>query len=259
MTRLFAATLLLVAPLSSAAEQPALHTEFEQVMTAIVEAMPGLVVTSKTRSAADQARLEAQGYAPHRHSQHQIGLAWDLVGSAEDLRIVEERARESGLVPLRMRSPVTGRAYLHVQRFERSPLLDLDDETVAALVAAVSEPRPVATARADEGVDAPEPEDPWDVGATPVEEPMVVPQPVGVAGFEFPRRLLARKASGRIVLRLEINESGEVEDLHIEESDLPAFDSFVARQVKRWQFTPFLQQGRAVAATARLPIPIHIN
>lgn len=259
MMRLFTATLLLIAPLSSAAEQPSPHIEFERLMTAIVEAVPGLIVTSKTRSDADQARLEAQGYAPHRHSQHKIGLAWDLVGSAESLRIVEERARESGLVPLRMRSPVTGRAYLHVQRFERSPLRDLDDEAVASLVAAVSAPRKVEPAGADEPVDAPEPEDSPSVAEVPVEEPAVIPQPVGVAGLEFPRRLLARKARGRIVLRLEINEAGQVDELHIEESDLPAFESFVARQVKRWQFTPFLQQGRAVAATARLPIPIHIN
>jgi protein TonB len=85
------------------------------------------------------------------------------------------------------------------------------------------------------------------------------PRPIGVTGFDFPRRLLTRKVSGRIVLLLELNAEGRVLDARVDSSDLPDFDDFVVGQVKRWRFTPPTQQGRAVQARARLPIPIHVN
>jgi protein TonB len=86
-----------------------------------------------------------------------------------------------------------------------------------------------------------------------------VPRPVGVTGLNFPPRLLKKKASGRIVLLLKLSHEGKVMDVEVASSTLPAFDDFVAGEVRRWKFTPPMQQGRPVNAQARLPIPIQIN
>jgi protein TonB len=86
-----------------------------------------------------------------------------------------------------------------------------------------------------------------------------VPRPIGVSGFNFPRRLRREKVSGRIVLLLKLDERGDVLDVQLESSTLPAFDDFVLKEVETWRFTPPTQQGRAVKAKARLPIPINVN
>lgn len=233
------------------------RSAFERAMAGITEDFPEIIVTSTARSEADQERLRRQGYAPHRHSQHRLGLAWDLVAPPEILERVAERAREHGFTAIPMRSPVSGRLYLHVQRYARSPLRlapsDSRDEGIDPEVADGEAP-------ASEIGDAePEIESVAATGTTAVVETTEIPRPIGVAGFEFPRRLLARRAQGTIVLLVELDPEGHVEELRVDSSDLPAFERFVTREVKRWKFTPFLQEGRAVAATARLPIPIHIH
>lgn len=241
----------------SAPEPETLRSDFDRAMNTIVADLPGLVVTSKARTAADQQRLRAQGYRPHRHSQHRLGLAWDLAGGAEVLRIAEERARLRGFVPIPMRSPVTGRVYLHVQRFARSP-----NRTEAGVqIAALAEPAPASPGPLDPSEGASDA-----IGTARVQEekvaaeaPVSAPRPLGAAGFEFPRRLLAKRVRGTIVLLLEINEAGRVDDLKVDRSDLPDFDSFVADTVKRWKFTPAVREGLPVSATARLPIPIRIQ
>ena len=86
-----------------------------------------------------------------------------------------------------------------------------------------------------------------------------IPRPIGVSGFNFPRRLLKKKVSGRIVLLLKLDQDGKVLEVEIDQSNLPNFDSFVLGEVKRWRFTPPTQQGRPVRAKARLPIPINIS
>ena len=84
------------------------------------------------------------------------------------------------------------------------------------------------------------------------------PRPIG-ASLNFPSRLKRKKAKGQVVLLIKLDESGEVISAEIDASNLPAFNSFVRREVRRWRFTPPTQQGRPVKAQARLPIPININ
>ena len=86
-----------------------------------------------------------------------------------------------------------------------------------------------------------------------------MPRPIGVVGMNFPPRLLKRKAAGKIVLLLKLDADGRVLDVDVESSDLPDFDDFVAAEVRRWRFTPAMQQGRPVKALARLPVPIRIS
>ncbi len=86
-----------------------------------------------------------------------------------------------------------------------------------------------------------------------------MPRPIGVSGFDFPRRLRRKPVSGRIVLFIQLDPNGEVLDVRIDASDLPDFDDFVSDAVAKWKFTPPTQQGRPVKAQAKLPIPIHIK
>lgn len=85
------------------------------------------------------------------------------------------------------------------------------------------------------------------------------PRPIGVTGFNFPRRLARKKVNGRITLLIKLDETGRVLEAEVERSNLPDFDAFVANEVREWRFTPPTQQGRPVKAMARFPIPIRIQ
>ncbi len=85
------------------------------------------------------------------------------------------------------------------------------------------------------------------------------PRPLGFHDFEFPPRLLRKKAAGRIVLLVDLDPEGQVLDVQVDSSDLPAFEQFVASEVRSWTFTPPTRRGLPVAARARLPIPIRIE
>jgi TonB family protein len=56
-----------------------------------------------------------------------------------------------------------------------------------------------------------------------------------------------------------LSPEGRVVDVEVDRSDLPHLDEFVSDQVRRWRFTPPMQQGVPVATTARLPISIEID
>ncbi|MGH0031994.1 MAG: TonB family protein [Myxococcota bacterium] len=86
-----------------------------------------------------------------------------------------------------------------------------------------------------------------------------IPRPMGGARLDFPRRLKKKKVSGKVVLLVKLDETGRVLDARVDSSNLPDFDGVVARQVKKWTFTPPTQGGQPVKAQARLPIPINIR
>ena len=241
---------LVVLPLVSRAGESPPAVDWAETRAAFARAMAEITsgvaearVTSKHRTEADQERLAEQGYRPHPHSQHKLGLAWDVAAPAESLETLRDLARAQGFTALIMTSPVTGASYLHVQRFARSPLGK--QKAAPVLVAAA----------------APEPAAPAPVAAAPIEpEPAIEPpRPMAGARLDFPRRLLRKKVDGRIVLLLEVSEEGRVLDVAVDSSDLPEFEDFVANEVRRWSFHPPTREGRPVVATARLPIPIRLD
>ncbi len=85
------------------------------------------------------------------------------------------------------------------------------------------------------------------------------PRPIGVFGFNFPRRLLKEPANGRIVLLIKLSSEGKVLDVELSSSNLPRFNDFVMKEVRGWKFTPPTQDGKPVNAVARLPIPIRVR
>ncbi len=85
------------------------------------------------------------------------------------------------------------------------------------------------------------------------------PRPIGVFGFNFPRRLLKEPANGRIVLLIKLSHEGKVLGVEVASSNLPRFDDFVMKEVRGWKFTPPTRNGEPVNAVARLPIPIRVR
>ena len=95
------------------------------------------------------------------------------------------------------------------------------------------------------------------------------PIPIGVSGFDFPRRLRRSPVDGQIVLLLEISEKGEVLDVQVASSDLPDFSDFVSREVRGWSLPlrPHRQVAlsgprhgfrfRSTSTRGRLPAPPH--
>jgi protein TonB len=250
-----AARAVMAEPAPAPAPTPDLdvRAHFEQRMSEIVADLADVVVTSKHRTDADQERIAALGYKPHRHSQHKLGLAWDCAGPMEALETIRDRARSHGFTPLIMKSPVTGVSYVHVQRYARRKLpANLLPPPAPEAPAVFAEEAPaVAAVQAT-------PADPVDpIAQAPLDGPP--PKPVGVAGLELPRELRKKKISGRIVLLVKLSAEGEVVDLRVDSSDLPDFEPFVVGEVRQWRFTPPTRQGEPVEAFARLPIPIHVN
>jgi len=86
-----------------------------------------------------------------------------------------------------------------------------------------------------------------------------LPRPIGVSGFNFPRRLKTKKVSGKIYLLIQLDERGNVTSCEVDSSNLPDFDDFIRGEVAGWRFTPPTKSGQPVKAQARLPIPIRIN
>jgi TonB family protein len=82
---------------------------------------------------------------------------------------------------------------------------------------------------------------------------------LGSPKLDFPGHLRRQRAKGQIVLLVGLSPEGRVVDVEVDRSDLPHLDEFVSDQVRRWRFTPPMQQGVPVATTARLPISIEID
>lgn len=80
------------------------------------------------------------------------------------------------------------------------------------------------------------------------------PQPLGSADLEAPEISLI-VASGRMILKLWIDESGEVVDVDIENTDLPAVFSQTAQAAfKRLRFTPGERGGVRVGSVMRIEV-----
>jgi len=117
---------------------------------------------------------------------------------------------------------------------------------LAAWVQARPPPAPVEVAVEEEGP----------VDAAELDEML---RPVVGGQIDLPRRLMRNRVDGQIVLALELNREGEVTDLHVDSSNLPAFEKVVSKQVRSWKFTPPTRGGRPVEARAKLPISITLD
>ncbi len=80
------------------------------------------------------------------------------------------------------------------------------------------------------------------------------PQPVSRAQPVYPRSLLNAGIGGRVVIRATIGSNGEVIDTSIAEpSGEIQLDRAANLAVKRWRFSPAMQNGRPVVGSVLIP------
>ncbi|MBI2073875.1 MAG: energy transducer TonB [Gemmatimonadetes bacterium] len=99
------------------------------------------------------------------------------------------------------------------------------------------------------------PEQPPSASATPAFEPPVVVNPE--SPVNYPQDLWEQQVEGRVVLRLHLDERGNVvpESTRVSESSgYPALDSAALRAVPDLRFAPARRDGQPVATTFLQPV-----
>lgn len=91
--------------------------------------------------------------------------------------------------------------------------------------------------------------------ARPFESPSMQPAAALPAAPTYPQAALAQGIDGKVVLILDIGADGSVDNAVVEQSE-PAgvFDAAALEAVKRWKFTPKVQDGKPVASRVRIPV-----
>lgn len=81
------------------------------------------------------------------------------------------------------------------------------------------------------------------------------PKPVSRKAPQYPDRARKKGISGRVVLSVLIDASGNVSDVRVVESEPPGvFDEAAVAAVKTWRFQPAMYEGNPVAIRVTQPL-----
>lgn len=80
------------------------------------------------------------------------------------------------------------------------------------------------------------------------------PVPVRTVAPEYPRELKANGVSGLVMVKVSIDEQGNVGETDIVKSSNVQFDRFATDALKKWKFKPARQDGTPVAVQVTIPI-----
>ncbi|EAT13415.1 energy transducer TonB [Bermanella marisrubri] len=76
----------------------------------------------------------------------------------------------------------------------------------------------------------------------------------------YPQSALARRIEGYVIIRMSINEAGNVDDVEVVESDPKGvFEREAIRAAWRFKFKPKLEDGKPVSQTAVLPFEFNLE
>ncbi len=75
----------------------------------------------------------------------------------------------------------------------------------------------------------------------------------------YPADLRRARIEGYVVILFLLNETGQVEEPHVESSSRPEFEEPALEAVRRWKFKPGMKEGEPVATFMRLPIRFKIS
>ncbi|MBV5336265.1 energy transducer TonB, partial [bacterium] len=76
----------------------------------------------------------------------------------------------------------------------------------------------------------------------------------------YPATARRRGLEGRVLLRVRVNASGEVETVEVlDGSGAPSLDDAATEAVRRWSFRPAQRLGVAVAAVVDVPVRFRLN
>ena len=96
------------------------------------------------------------------------------------------------------------------------------------------------------------------VSATPLQEPVYQQQPAFLKPPQpptYPRMARKRGTEGQVMLRVELNEAGDITALSVEHSSGSGLlDRAAQDAVEKWQFAPAQRNGISVASYVRIPV-----
>jgi TonB family protein len=71
----------------------------------------------------------------------------------------------------------------------------------------------------------------------------------------YPAEALGRKQDGKVVLIVDVGADGSVTKARVDTSNPPTvFDAAALEAVKKWKFTPAMEQGKAVPGKVQIPV-----
>lgn len=80
------------------------------------------------------------------------------------------------------------------------------------------------------------------------------PVPVRTVAPDYPDELRREGVSGLVMVKCEIDASGNVASADVEKSSNAAFEKNAVAAVKKWKFKPAKQDGAPVAIKVSIPI-----
>ncbi|HWL14835.1 MAG TPA: energy transducer TonB [Opitutus sp.] len=80
------------------------------------------------------------------------------------------------------------------------------------------------------------------------------PVPVRTVAPEYPRELKNQGVSGIVMVKVTIDDQGNVAEVSVAKSSNEAFDKFATEALKKWKFKPAKQDGEAVSMQVTIPI-----
>jgi protein TonB len=83
---------------------------------------------------------------------------------------------------------------------------------------------------------------------------MEPPVPVRTIPPDYPSELRREGVSGLVMIKVNIDEKGDVTETSVEKSSHEAFDKPAIAAVKKWKFKPAKQDGNPVAIKVSIPI-----
>ncbi|MGC4071912.1 MAG: energy transducer TonB [Nibricoccus sp.] len=75
----------------------------------------------------------------------------------------------------------------------------------------------------------------------------------------YPRELLKQNISGEVLVSFVIDEKGNVTDAKAVRSTHPEFEASAVECVRKWTFTPALEDGKPVKTRMQMPILFNLN
>lgn len=88
--------------------------------------------------------------------------------------------------------------------------------------------------------------------ATPVDQPPMLKDPV--AHPYYPKEVIPDKRSGVVLLKIDVDATGQVTAVEVLESTALIFESQARQAARQWSFEPARQHGVAVPATIVVPV-----
>ncbi|WP_158305386.1 energy transducer TonB [Opitutus terrae] len=81
-----------------------------------------------------------------------------------------------------------------------------------------------------------------------------LPVPVKSVAPTYPPEMKQEKASGIVMVKISIDENGDVVDRVVAKSTRAEFDEAALAAISKWKFKPAKKDGAAVKATVTIPI-----